>query len=131
MWYCWHSFSFLKFLILLFLLAKKCQYYQFIYRSSHPEVFLGKGVLKICSKFTVEHPCWSMISIKLLCSFNEIALQHGCSPVNLLHIFRTPFTKNTFGKLFLYLLSQPWKFFDTVVKLSYFTINQLHEFAVY
>ena len=25
------------------------------YRSSHPEVFLGKGVLKICSKFTREH----------------------------------------------------------------------------
>ena len=37
-----------------------------IYRSSHPEVFLGKGVLKICSKFTGEHPCWSEISIKLL-----------------------------------------------------------------
>ena len=26
-------------------------------RSSHPEVFLGKGVLKIYSKFTGEHPC--------------------------------------------------------------------------
>ena len=26
-------------------------------KSSHPEVFLGKGVLKICSKFTGEHPC--------------------------------------------------------------------------
>ena len=25
-------------------------------RSSHPEVFLGKGVLKICRKFTGEHP---------------------------------------------------------------------------
>ena len=25
-------------------------------RSSPPEVFLGKGVLKICSKFTEEHP---------------------------------------------------------------------------
>ena len=25
-------------------------------RSCHPEVFLGKGVLKICSKFTGEHP---------------------------------------------------------------------------
>ena len=24
-----------------------------------PEVFLGKGVLKICSKFTEEHPCLS------------------------------------------------------------------------
>ena len=27
-----------------------------IYRSSHPEAFLRKGVMKICSKFTGEHP---------------------------------------------------------------------------
>ena len=33
--------------------------------------------------------------------FIEIALRHGCSPVNLLHIFRTPFLKNTSGWLFL------------------------------
>ena len=33
---------------------------------SHPEVFLGKGILKICSKFTGEHPCRSVVSIKLL-----------------------------------------------------------------
>ena len=51
--------------------------------------------LKICSKFTGEHPCRSMISLKLLCNFIEIILRHGCSPVNLLHIFRTPFLKNT------------------------------------
>ena len=25
----------------------------------------------------------------------EIALRHECSPVNLLHIFRTPFLENT------------------------------------
>ena len=25
-------------------------------RSSPPEAFLGKGILKICSKFTEEHP---------------------------------------------------------------------------
>ena len=54
-----------------------------IIRSSHPEVFLEKGVLKICSKFTGEHPCRSAISINLLCSFHEIALQHGFSPLNL------------------------------------------------
>ena len=29
------------------------------------EVFLGKGALKICSKFTGEHPSWNAISIKL------------------------------------------------------------------
>ena len=36
------------------------------YRSSHSEVFLGKGVLKICSKFKGEHPRRSVISINLL-----------------------------------------------------------------
>ena len=65
------------------------------YRSSHSEVFLGKGVPKICSKFTGEHPCRSVISIKLLSNFIEITLQNGCSSVNLLHIFRKPFLKNT------------------------------------
>ena len=71
-------------------------------RSSHPEVFFGKGVLKICSKYTVEHPCGSAISIKLLCNSIEITLRHGCSPVNLLHIFRITFSKNTSNGLLLY-----------------------------
>ena len=56
-------------------------------RSSYPELFLGRRVLKICSK--------------LLCSFIEITLRHGCSPVNLLYIFRAPFLKNTPGWLLL------------------------------
>ena len=33
--------------------------------SSRPKVFLRKSVLKICSKFTGEHPCQIAISIKL------------------------------------------------------------------
>ena len=74
-----------------------------IYRSSRPDVFLGKSVLKICSNFTGEHPCRSVISIKLQSNFIEIALRHECSPVNLLHIFRTRFPKNTSGSLLLYL----------------------------
>ena len=61
------------------------------FRSSYSEVFLGKGALKICSKFTGEHPCWSVISIKVICNIIEVTLRHGCSPVNLLHIFRAPF----------------------------------------
>ena len=43
-------------------------------RSIHPRVFLGKGVLKICSKLTGGHPCRSAISIKLLCNLIEITL---------------------------------------------------------
>ena len=33
-------------------------------RSSRPQMFLRKVVVKICSKFTWKHPCWSVISIK-------------------------------------------------------------------
>ena len=34
-------------------------------------------------------------------NFIEITLRYGCFPVNLLHIFRTPFSKNTSGRLHL------------------------------
>ena len=37
--------------------------------------------------------------IETIFKFIEIALQHGCSPVNLLHIFRRPFSKNISGWL--------------------------------
>ena len=52
------------------------------------------------SKCTGEHPCRSVISIKLLSNFINVTFWHGCS-VNLLHIFRTPFYKNTYGGLLL------------------------------
>ena len=45
------------------------------------------------------------------CDFNkveitliEITLRHGCSPVNLRHIFRIAFLKNSSGRLLLFLL---------------------------
>ena len=40
-------------------------YHNEIKQTSHPEVFLRKGVPKICSKFTGEDPYRSVISIKL------------------------------------------------------------------
>ena len=72
-------------------------------RSSHPEAFLEKGVLRICSKLTWEDPCQSAISIKLQNNFIEVALQHGCSYVDLLHISRTLFPKNTSERLLTHL----------------------------
>ena len=46
-----------------------------------------------------------MISIKLLRNIIEIILRYGCSPVNLLHIFRTPlddcFCKSLLRKSFI------------------------------
>ena len=42
-----------------------------------------------------------MFSVGWIRTSVEIAFWHGCSPVNLLHIFRTPFPKNTPGRLLL------------------------------
>ena len=72
------------------------------YRIIPLEVFLGTCVPKICRKFTGEHPWQSAELIMLQSNFIEIALRHGCSPVNLVHIFRTPFPRNTFGWLLSY-----------------------------
>ena len=86
------------------------------FKSSRPEVFLGKGYLRICSKFKGKHPFRNVISIKLLCNFIEIALRHGCSPVNSLYIFRTLFLRNISrgllleGKLERWLI--PWLKYD-------------------
>ena len=58
-------------------------------RSSTTKMVLEKGLLKICSQFTGEHPRRSVISIKLLCSFIEIVLWWRCSPINLWILSRT------------------------------------------
>ena len=34
-------------------------------RNSHAEMFLGRDILKICSKFTGEHPCRSAVALQL------------------------------------------------------------------
>ena len=60
-------------------------------RSIPPELLLGKDVLKICSKFSGEHPWQSVISIKLLCNFIEVALCHGCSPEKFAAYFQNTF----------------------------------------
>ena len=82
------------FYFMLFILIFYCKYiYIYIY------IYIYRGVLKTCRRFTGQHPCRSAISIKL----QSITLPHGFCPVNLLHIFRTRFSKNTFGRLLLYM----------------------------
>ena len=75
------------------------------YKSSHLEVFLEKGGLKIYRKFTGEHPCHSAISMKLQSKLEsnliEIIFRHRCFHVNLLYIFRIAFLKTAFGRLLL------------------------------
>ena len=90
------------------------------FRSSHPGVFIRKGVLKICSKFTGEHPWQSVISIKLQSNFIEIALRYEFSPVNLLHSFRTSFLKSTSRWLLLKFLLKSQNFGSKNLRRSNF-----------
>ena len=54
-------------------------------------------------------------------NFIEITLQHGCFPINLLHIFRTTFPKNTFGGLLLNIKAE-------IVGLKSFVIEKIYVF---
>ena len=92
-------------------------------RSSYPEVFLRKNVLRICNRFTREHPYRSVISIKFQSNFVEITLRQVGSPVNLLHIFRTPFSTYTSGWLLLSML------FFTLA--SFFQIDFREKFIIH
>ena len=83
-------------------------------RSSHSEVFLEKDVLKIRSKFTGEQLCSPRRTPRRTPNFIEITLRHGCSPVNLLQIFRTSFTKNTSG----WLLSQYLMGYEFIISIK-------------
>ena len=50
----WIKFSFDSHKLRIYLAVWECR------RSSRLEVFLGKGILKICNKFKGEHPCQSV-----------------------------------------------------------------------
>ena len=73
-------------------------------------------------QFTEEHQYGSAISIKLVCNFIEITLQHGCSPVNIMslhHLYMgQTFTFKNFEELYseLYQTSKMEFFF----KIRYF-----------
>ena len=78
-----------------------------MFRSISPEVLVYEGALNICSKIAGQHPCGSVVSIiKLLGNSMEIILPDGHFPVNLLNILRTPFYKNTFEELLLYMSTE-------------------------
>ena len=90
-------------------------------RWSTQENVLMKGLILLAAFYQIHavlnliiYPwwfCWWFCSIRIfhliiinisiwiigccVCNFIEIALWHGCFPVNLLHIFRAPFLKNT------------------------------------
>ena len=71
-------------------------YKKIIYKQKQPP----RGVLSKRRSVNMQHiyrrtpmPKWDFN--KVAKQLYQITLRHGCSPVNLLHIFRTPFSKTT------------------------------------
>ena len=60
----------------------------------------------------------------------EIALRHGCSPINLMHIFRTHFTKNTSGWLLLWILWWEKKAMRTMNEVMKSLLNLIDQLIV-
>ena len=86
-----------KFLILNFI---------FIVRSSRPEVFCKKGVLRNFTKFTGKHLCQSPFFNKVEglrpSTLLKMRLWHRCFPVNFVKFLRTPFFIEHLWWLLLY-----------------------------
>ena len=62
-----------------------------IFRSSRPEVFCQKGILRNLAKFTGKHCGRVSLLINLQASLKG-RLQHRCFPVNFAKFLRTPFS---------------------------------------
>ena len=84
-------------------------YLQLIYeenqsRSSRPEVFCKKGVLRKFAKFTGEHLCQGFFFNKVAGLTSATLLKSRlwlrCFPVNYTKLLRTPFLQNTSGSCF-------------------------------
>ena len=89
---------------------------------------LIKSCSEICSEFTGVYTCWSVISKKLQSNFTEMTLQGRCSSVNLLHIFRTPFSIMKSGGLLqwiwtLFSLFNPFLCFTGIAQTRLFLLN--------
>ena len=67
-------------------------------RSSCPEAFCKKGVLRNFAKFTGKHPCQSLFLIKLQAGGLQFIKKDsgtGVFSVNFVKFLRTPFLQNT------------------------------------
>ena len=72
-----------------------------LFQKKPPRSVLGKSCSENLQQIYRRSPMPKCDFNKAASNFIEITLWHGCSPVNLLHNFRTPFTKNTSGWLLL------------------------------
>ena len=82
---------------------QKCRsiHSQMSFRSSCPEVFCKKGVLRNLPKFTGKHPCQCLFINKV--AGPSLNLWHRCFPVNFVKFLRTSFLTEPFWWLLLVL----------------------------
>ena len=76
-------------------------FYNFKFRQQPFRDVLKKRCSENMQQIYKRTPMPKCVSTKLQSNFIEIILRHGCSPVNLLHVFRTTFPKNTSEGLLL------------------------------
>ena len=76
-----------------------------IYRSSHPDIFCNKGVLKNFRKFKEKNLCWSLSFTNIaglrLATLLKKRHRHRFFPVNFANVTRTPIYIEQFLWLFL------------------------------
>ena len=75
------------------------------FRSSRPEVFFKKGVLRNFAKFTGKHLCYRLFFNKVVglkpATLLKKRVWHKCFPVNFAKFLRTPFIPEHLGWLLL------------------------------
>ena len=76
-------------------------FYNFKFRQQPFRDVLKKRCYENMQQIYKRTPMPKCVSTKLQSNFIEIILRHGCSPVNLQHVFRTTFPKNTSEGLLL------------------------------
>ena len=73
--------------------------YDGAFRSSHRRCSVRKGVIRNFAKFAGKHLCQSLFFNKVF--LLKKRLWHRCFPVNFTKFLRTPFLRNTSGRLLL------------------------------
>ena len=106
-----------------------------ILRSSCPEVFYKKGVLRSFAKFTGKHLCQRLFLMKLQtwpATLLKKGLWRKCFPVNFARFLSTPFLQNSPGGCFCKLQINKRKFFPTYSVMHFaFVFSEYFIFSQY
>ena len=95
-----------------------------IFRSSHPEVFCKKGVVKNFAKFTGKHLCWSLFLNKVTgfktATLLKERIQHKCFPVNFSKLLTVAFFTEQHW----------WVLLDRLLIVTITFIANIHQYSI-